>query len=251
MSINKTLADIRYAVGFIIDSGDYAGDPFIVELANNFLALDDAIRAGGTPPDSWKTPDRVPPADPGDAPLCCESTYICPQSGERECVTHGGFDTCCDDPTCPSKAAVTATIPGRTAPLCTCAERSAEDWTGNHEVECPYRIWMETQKSPFGRRAPVRQITDADVQVLKGKTIPAARPLPYPPLPSDIKAKAQEATAKYLRFARSRRAAEQDGLSTNPEIVPWPEGVPPRYNGQSEACDAWRGPCCCGAWHLE
>jgi len=29
--------------------------------------------------------------------------YICPQNKEVECAVHGGFDTCCGDPTCPSK----------------------------------------------------------------------------------------------------------------------------------------------------
>lgn len=36
---------------------------------------------------------------------CCMRVYICPSSGEDECPVHGGFDVCCDDPTCPGYAA--------------------------------------------------------------------------------------------------------------------------------------------------
>jgi hypothetical protein len=32
---------------------------------------------------------------------------------------------------------------------------------------------------------------------------------------------------------------------------PWPEDQPLRYNGCSDPCDAWTGPCICGAWHKE
>lgn len=33
------------------------------------------------------------------------------------------------------------------------------------------------------------------------------------------------------------------------EIVAYPADKPPRYNGCSQPCDVWSGPCCCGAWH--
>lgn len=29
----------------------------------------------------------------------------------------------------------------------------------------------------------------------------------------------------------------------------WPKDIPAQYNGQSEPCDMWTGPCCCGATH--
>lgn len=32
---------------------------------------------------------------------CCDEAYRCPQSGEMECLVHGGFDVCCMDPSCP------------------------------------------------------------------------------------------------------------------------------------------------------
>jgi hypothetical protein len=35
----------------------------------------------------------------------------------------------------------------------------------------------------------------------------------------------------------------------NPQIIPWPEGLPPAYNGSTEPCDMLVGPCSCGAWH--
>lgn len=33
---------------------------------------------------------------------CCGRTYYCPTAGETECLLHGGFDICCDDPACPA-----------------------------------------------------------------------------------------------------------------------------------------------------
>lgn len=32
-------------------------------------------------------------------------------------------------------------------------------------------------------------------------------------------------------------------------ITRYPADKPKRYNGCSEPCDVWTGPCCCGAWH--
>lgn len=32
---------------------------------------------------------------------CCVNAYVCPKSGETECLCHGGFDNCCDHPECP------------------------------------------------------------------------------------------------------------------------------------------------------
>jgi len=31
---------------------------------------------------------------------CCAFAYTCPVTRERECLIHGGFDVCCDDPRC-------------------------------------------------------------------------------------------------------------------------------------------------------
>lgn len=33
---------------------------------------------------------------------CCQLIYRCPTSKTAECPVHGGFDVCCDDPSCPS-----------------------------------------------------------------------------------------------------------------------------------------------------
>lgn len=33
--------------------------------------------------------------------MTCPEEYVCPGSGETECLCHGGFDNCCDHPDCP------------------------------------------------------------------------------------------------------------------------------------------------------
>lgn len=35
----------------------------------------------------------------------CPEAYVCPQSGETECLCHGGFDCCCSHPDCPGNTA--------------------------------------------------------------------------------------------------------------------------------------------------
>lgn len=37
----------------------------------------------------------------------------------------------------------------------------------------------------------------------------------------------------------------------NNNIEPWPSDWPKYYNGTKEPCDAFRGPCACGAWHFQ
>lgn len=32
---------------------------------------------------------------------CCPAAYVCPSSGEVECLTHSGFNSCCADRSCP------------------------------------------------------------------------------------------------------------------------------------------------------
>lgn len=32
--------------------------------------------------------------------------------------------------------------------------------------------------------------------------------------------------------------------------IGWPEDAPAMFNGSREPCDAWSGPCSCGAWHV-
>jgi hypothetical protein len=36
--------------------------------------------------------------------ICCDRTYVCRANGEQECLTHGGFDTCCAQPDCPGNS---------------------------------------------------------------------------------------------------------------------------------------------------
>jgi hypothetical protein len=38
---------------------------------------------------------------------CCPAAYVCPTSGEVECLRHGGFDCCCADRACPGNVDLT------------------------------------------------------------------------------------------------------------------------------------------------
>lgn len=40
-------------------------------------------------------------------------------------------------------------------------------------------------------------------------------------------------------------------MHTRTAIRPWPVNQPRKYNGRSEPCDMWTGPCSCGATHVE
>ena len=44
---------------------------------------------------------------------CCDKTYVCPESGERECPVHGGFKNCCDHPDCPGNKRLRKIAAGR------------------------------------------------------------------------------------------------------------------------------------------
>jgi hypothetical protein len=39
--------------------------------------------------------------------------------------------------------------------------------------------------------------------------------------------------------------------AANMTITPWPKDKPLKYNESGTPCDAWNGPCSCGAWHAE
>lgn len=34
-----------------------------------------------------------------------------------------------------------------------------------------------------------------------------------------------------------------------PAFVAWPRFAPKQYNGCTDPCDMWDGPCACGGWH--
>ena len=59
-------------------------------------------------------------------------------------------------------------------------------------------------------------------------------------------------------LASMRKRSEQQFFNTYPKLskfrvswVSWPPDQPQRFNGCNIPCDAWTGPCCCGAWHTE
>lgn len=59
---------------------------------------------------------------------CCEQMYVCPTSGETECLTHGGFDNCCGHPQCPGNVKAQAErAPGEI------------DWDYLNQKDCTYK----------------------------------------------------------------------------------------------------------------
>ena len=50
--------------------------------------------------------------------VCCEKTYWCPTSRQSECRVHGGFDACCDDPSCPGAIKQTSAKVWNPCPKC-------------------------------------------------------------------------------------------------------------------------------------
>ncbi len=63
--------------------------------------------------------------------------------------------------------------------------------------------------------------------------------------------KQQEDAEATLKASGITWGAYQAFAANTKAIVPWPKDKPLRYNGSGEPCDAWTGPCCCGATHLE
>lgn len=48
-----------------------------------------------------KKSEPVEPLFIPDPHGCCSYAYLCPTTGEGECLEHAGFDACCDHPRCP------------------------------------------------------------------------------------------------------------------------------------------------------
>ncbi len=72
----------------------------------------------------------------------------------------------------------------------------------------------------------------------------------------------EERHERYLADARAngirnltadeyKRASELAGAHHPGAVVGWPLDAPAMFNGTSEPCDMWSGPCACGAWHKE
>jgi len=66
-----------------------------------------------------------------------------------------------------------------------------------------------------------------------------------------IRAKAAAGTAMLDEMLASLKAKPTPYAKTGQPapVEGWPAHEPPQYNRSSSPCDAWRGPCSCGAWH--
>lgn len=54
-------------------------------------------------------------------------------------------------------------------------------------------------------------------------------------------------------YSQAAKLADPEGQELDGErkVTGWPDDAHAMFNGSSEPCDMWSGPCSCGAWHRE
>lgn len=66
-----------------------------------------------------------------------------------------------------------------------------------------------------------------------------------------VKHLAPETLALISAYIDTQLALEGKPPHKQTEIVPWPDNAPYQFNACTDPCDAFCGPCCCGAWHKD
>jgi hypothetical protein len=79
---------------------------------------------------------------------CCPAAYVCETTGEVECLTHGGFDCCCADRSCPGYIGLIPWGPRRLWVEARHASVMAGYWVRPYNDLLDRRIWR-WQKRPL------------------------------------------------------------------------------------------------------